>query len=85
MACTLRHEPGGADAAEHGRQDRLFHDTGGTGHADFFVASQGYFRALGIPPHLGRLLDQRDTADAPISLFLCPTASAMTLTAATER
>jgi putative ABC transport system permease protein len=36
-----------------------------TGNADFRVASDGYFRAMGIPLVRGRLFDTRDTADAP--------------------
>jgi predicted permease len=45
--------------------ERLFHDSTRTGDADYCVASQGYFRALGIPLLRGRLFDQRDTMDAP--------------------
>jgi putative ABC transport system permease protein len=44
--------------------DRLFH-TAPTGHADFCVASEGFFRALGIPLLRGRLFGDRDAADAP--------------------
>jgi predicted permease len=44
--------------------DRLWH-TASTGHADFCVASEGYFRALGIPLLSGRLFNDRDIADAP--------------------
>ncbi len=36
-----------------------------TGHADYCVASEGYFRALGIPLVRGRLFDDRDTMNAP--------------------
>jgi len=44
---------------------RLFHDSTRTGDADYCVASEGYFRALGIPLRRGRFFDQRDTMDAP--------------------
>ena len=44
---------------------RLFHDSTRTGDADYCVASEGYFRTLGIPLLRGRLFDQRDTLDAP--------------------
>jgi len=43
----------------------LFHDSTRTGDADYCVASEGYFRALGIPLRRGRLFDDRDTMDAP--------------------
>jgi predicted permease len=36
-----------------------------TGHADFRVASAGYFRAMGIPLRRGRLFDEHDVANAP--------------------
>jgi predicted permease len=45
--------------------DPLFHDSTRTGHADYCVASEGYFHALGIPLRRGRLFDDRDTIDAP--------------------
>jgi predicted permease len=45
--------------------DPLFHDSTRTGDADYCVASEGYFRALGIPLRRGRLFDDRDTIDAP--------------------
>jgi predicted permease len=35
------------------------------GNADFRVASEGYFRALGVPLLRGRMFDQRDAAGAP--------------------
>jgi putative ABC transport system permease protein len=35
------------------------------GDADYTVATEGYFKALGIPLVQGRLFDDRDTADAP--------------------
>jgi ABC-type antimicrobial peptide transport system permease subunit len=43
----------------------LFHDPTHTGHADFVTASEGYFRALGIPLVRGRLFEAGDTADMP--------------------
>jgi predicted permease len=45
--------------------DQLFHDSTRTGDADYCVASEGYFHALGIPLRRGRLFDRRDTMDAP--------------------
>jgi len=45
--------------------EQLWHDSTRTGDADYCVASEGYFRALGIPLRRGRLFDQRDTMDAP--------------------
>jgi putative ABC transport system permease protein len=35
------------------------------GNADFCVATDGYFHALGIPLVRGRMFDERDSADAP--------------------
>src|SRR5690348_3421445 len=35
------------------------------GNADFCVASEGYFRVLGIPLIRGRIFDERDGADSP--------------------
>ena len=45
--------------------EELFHDQTHMGEADYSVASEGYFKALGIPLLEGRLFDDRDTADAP--------------------
>jgi predicted permease len=36
-----------------------------TGYAEFRIASEGYFRAMGIPLIEGRLFDERDAPDAP--------------------
>jgi putative ABC transport system permease protein len=44
--------------------ERWFHNTVRTGHADYCPASDGYFRALGIPLLRGRLFDDGDTMDA---------------------
>ncbi|MGH7571204.1 MAG: ABC transporter permease [Gemmatimonadota bacterium] len=44
---------------------RLANDPVRTGYAEFRVASEGYFRALGIPLLRGRLFDERDGPDAP--------------------
>jgi putative ABC transport system permease protein len=55
------------DQPPHSMQDleRWFHDTSRTGHAGYSPASEGYFRALGIPLLRGRFFDDRDTMDAP--------------------
>jgi len=45
--------------------ERLFKDTTRTGYADFCVASEGYFRVLGIPLLRGRSFAARDGMDAP--------------------
>jgi putative ABC transport system permease protein len=41
------------------------HNAARTGYANYSPASDGYFRALGIPLLQGRLFDDRDTMDAP--------------------
>src|SRR4029077_18594290 len=41
------------------------HNATRTGYANYSPASEGYFRALGIPLLRGRLFDDRDTMDAP--------------------
>ena len=45
--------------------DPLFHDKEHTGYADYVVASEGYFRALGIPLKRGRFFTDADTISAP--------------------
>ena len=40
------------------------------GDAYRYAVSAGYFRALGIPLRRGRWLDERDTADAPLSVVI---------------
>jgi predicted permease len=43
----------------------LFKQKERSGNADFCVATDGYFQALGIPLIRGRMFDERDGADAP--------------------
>lgn len=45
--------------------DPLFHDKAHTGNAVFIVASEGFFRAAGIPVKRGRLFTDADTMDKP--------------------
>ena len=45
--------------------DSLFQKKERIGNADFCVASDGYFQALGIPLTRGRIFDERDGANAP--------------------
>ncbi|NVJ08642.1 ABC transporter permease [Myxococcus sp. AM001] len=44
---------------------RISRDPSRTGSANYRVASEGYFRAMGIPLLKGRLFDARDTREAP--------------------
>ncbi|HEV8581987.1 MAG TPA: ABC transporter permease [Thermoanaerobaculia bacterium] len=43
----------------------LFRDEARTGHADYVVASEGYFQTLGIPLRDGRWFNDSDGPDAP--------------------
>jgi ABC-type antimicrobial peptide transport system permease subunit len=43
----------------------LFHDRAHLGEADYVMASEGYFKTVGIPLLQGRLFDDRDSLDAP--------------------
>jgi len=45
--------------------ETLFRQKERQGNADFCVATDGYFRALGIPLLRGRTFDERDGADSP--------------------
>ncbi len=49
---------------DQARFERFWTTTPG-GHADYCVASEGYFKALAIPLLQGRLFDERDGPDAP--------------------
>jgi predicted permease len=56
--------------------DNLFRQKERLGEADFCVATDGYFQALGIPLLRGRMFDERDGPDSPhaalISASLAP-------------
>jgi hypothetical protein len=45
--------------------DEMFRNQAQTGNADYVVASEGYFQALGIPLLKGRLFNAGDGPDAP--------------------
>lgn len=45
--------------------ESMFGNEAGTGHADYVVASEGYFQALGIPLLRGRMFNEGDSPDAP--------------------
>jgi ABC-type antimicrobial peptide transport system permease subunit len=45
--------------------EELYRDKAHTGTADFVVASEGYFKTLGIPLLNGRLFSDADSPDAP--------------------
>lgn len=47
------------------RLGELFKQQERSGNADFCVATEGYFQALGIPLIRGRMFDERDGANAP--------------------
>jgi predicted permease len=50
---------------EYSQLASIMKDPERSGFADFRVASEGYFRAMGIPLLRGRLFDGRDGPDAP--------------------
>ncbi len=43
----------------------ISHNPSQTGHADYFVASEGYFRTLGIPVIRGRIFGDQDDLNSP--------------------
>jgi putative ABC transport system permease protein len=45
--------------------EELVHDKAHLGDADYAVASEGFFKTLGVPLLEGRLFDDRDSIDAP--------------------
>ena len=45
--------------------EKMYQNAPRVGDADYEVASEGYFGALGIPLRRGRLFDARDTMDSP--------------------
>jgi predicted permease len=45
--------------------ERMMKDPSRSGTAYYEIASEGYFRAMGIPLVRGRMFDERDVADAP--------------------
>ena len=57
--------PGEQPPHEMSQVERWFLNSPRTGYANYSPASEGYFRALGIPLLRGRWFDDRDTIDAP--------------------
>ncbi len=55
----------GEPAPRMDQLEKLFQDSTRSGIADFGVASEGYFRALGIPLIRGRMFNASDTMDSP--------------------
>ncbi|HTS11093.1 MAG TPA: ABC transporter permease [Candidatus Limnocylindrales bacterium] len=55
----------GQPPANYDEFGRMAHNPDLVGHADYCVASEGYFRAVGIPLIRGRMFTDQDVADSP--------------------
>ena len=53
------------ERVEMDQMERMMQDASRTGQAEFRLASDGYFKAMGIPLQRGRVFDDRDAPDAP--------------------